>query len=934
MPSNSRGGARALAALLLYPSATFVHAGFSQHVSRQPLLPPQWPEQGAAVLTPCWQEPADALLLSRFFSVRRRGICMPLSAIKPNGRGFGRKGFVHGTIGGKSKGKRLRGGKKKKKQDLRNRREREAWLQRATANLLDADTYPPGSLTFGKLHEVNSMISAWSKLIEEKDDGSSSIPATTAPLVIEGLLKRIIDERRAGNTEARTTTALYNLAINAWAENSGSSSGSGAAAARRAYEIVRYMQAVYEAEADEDFKPDSQSFLAALGAWTKASSLDKDDAAAAAAGNAREMLEWMEEIHESGQNDEAMPGISAYSLVLDAYANSGDRDAGIKAEELIRHMRASGKVNPNAKCYNIIIKAWTRAGRNRGSAENAERVLDEMEQFYEKSGDESVRPDVVSFTSVINAWANSGTHGQGAERAEEILNKMEEMAVAGNGTARPNTVTYNAVLSAWCKSGDSRAAARTEALLRRMEEHRQAGNAHVKPDLISFNTLLHVLSTKAGEARPGEVGTAHRAEEILKRMEQLHESGQIDRSPNLFSYNVVIEAWSTSRDAGAAKRAYAVLRRLVQRDGLSADSFSYNNVIFALSKSSLPGAALRAEELLTHMEKAYKAGNKSAKPDVFGYSSAINAWSRSGEKGSARRAEELLARMEDMYLAGDKNLKPNTITYNSVIDAWAKSGEGTLGARRAEFLLEKMEALYEAGDKTVQPNSVTYNAVLNAWARSGTRCCARKAENYVNHMWQLYEAGNKEVKPDGCSYNTLINAVSKSQNEGKAQKALRILRRMDKLYQAGYKYTRPNAFTYTSVLNSCAFSFDGDQRARRKALATAIFTLKELQESHYGSPNHVTYGTFLKACANLIPIDDEMRRTIIEPVFLQCCRDGQVGDLVLRQLRDAAPEDLYHKLLGSVKKSRSNIKIQDLPVEWRCNVRNKKRWQKREKIKR
>ena len=266
------------------------------------------------------------------------------------------------------------------------------------------------------------------------------------------------------------------------------------------------------------------------------------------------------------------------------------------------------------------------------------------------------------------------------------------------------------------------------------------------------------------------------------------------------------------------------------------------------------------------------------------------------------------------------------ISFNSAIDAWAKSGEGTLGARRAEQLLHRMEDLYAAGDENAKPTANSYNAVLSAWARSGTKCAYWKAEELVNKMWERHESGDSDVRPDHCSFNTLINAISKSEREGKAEKALRVLRRMDKLYQGGYKYARPNEMTYTSVLNSCAFTFVENDLSKRKALDVAIFTLEELQESHYGSPNHITYGMFLKACSNLMSTDDERWQRIVEPVLLQCRRDGCVGELVLKQLQNAAPEHLYHNLLDDVvdRDKMAVIKFSDLPEEWRCNVREKR----------
>jgi hypothetical protein len=155
---------------------------------------------------------------------------------------------------------------------------------------------------------------------------------------------------------------------------------------------------------------------------------------------------------------------------------------------------------------------------------------------------------------------------------------------------------------------------------------------------------------------------------------------------------------------------------------------------------------------------------------------------------------------------------------------------------------------------------------------------------------------------------------------------------MDKLYQAGYKAARPNEVTYTSVLNSCAFPATLDQRIRRKALDTAIFTLQELQSSRYGQPNEVTYGTFIKACANLLSDDDDMLRVVIEQAFQQCCKDGQVGEMVLSHLRDAAPDDLYNELMSKVASSgATTVNIDDLPPEWRCNVRVETSWNRRER---
>lgn len=159
---------------------------------------------------------------------------------------------------------------------------------------------------------------------------------------------------------------------------------------------------------------------------------------------------------------------------------------------------------------------------------------------------------------------------------------------------------------------------------------------------------------------------------------------------------------------------------------------------------------------------------------------------------------------------------------------------------------------------------------------------------------------------------------------------------MDKLYQAGInEEARPNEVTYTAVLNSCAFPAVFDERTRRKALDTAIFTLDELKASRYGQPNQITYGTFLKACGNLLPDDDELRRAVIKEAFQQCCTDGQVGEMVLTHLRAAAPSDLYQELVikparisSQNKKASFRVTMEDLPPEWCCNVGRNDSWRR------
>ncbi|KAG7342139.1 PPR: pentatricopeptide repeat domain containing protein [Nitzschia inconspicua] len=761
-------------------------------------------------------------------------------------------------------------------------RHRQKWLQQATQDIL---LTKPGTLVKGKWHELHSMIKAWSRYAKIDPE---------APLVMERLIKRLLDEKEVGgNVEAMIDIDTYNRLLDAWCcaalfrtqANQGRSPN---VASQRAREILVSLQENYEASLElssRQPKPNGESFSMVYDVVLKVEGPTV----------ARRVLAWLEYIHKMNRNHLAKPTRSYYIRLLHAYANSGK---GQQAEGFLKHMNATGET-PDTLCWNVCIKAYTKAKRGRESAEHADRYLEEM----------PVPKDLVTYSTVISAWGASGMRSHAVARAEELLRDIEDTP-----NLHPNTVVLNTVMSTWVKSMNPAAVNRTAELLEYMEN-----SEHAPPDLISYNTHLHALATHSRT----RTGCGQRANDLLDSLLKKSDRGEISFRTNLFTYNCVIDAWCKSQEQDSAWNAVKVLMGLIQSDrGPKPDLYSFNQVLTALSRCNKPGSTQLSEQLLDYMEDVYNMH------DIISYAAVITGLARSGESDAAERGEHLLQRVKAHYASGKSYMRPNNVLYNAVIDLWAKSGKGTYGARKAEALLREMDEL------RASPNTITYNSVIQSWAKSGTRCCGNKAEAYLDRMWQLYHTQG-EIKPNDLTFLAVINAVSKSQNEGKAQKALRILRRMDKLYRNGYKFARPNAFTYTSVLNAAAFpALSTDEKTKRKALDTAIFTLRELRASGYDHPNELTYSTFLKACSNLLSDDDETLRAVIEETFEQCKRDGQVGEKFLYRLREAAPDDLYKQLLSEVVVSeKSDISVADLPPSWSSNLRNNRsRMRRRDKI--
>jgi hypothetical protein len=147
---------------------------------------------------------------------------------------------------------------------------------------------------------------------------------------------------------------------------------------------------------------------------------------------------------------------------------------------------------------------------------------------------------------------------------------------------------------------------------------------------------------------------------------------------------------------------------------------------------------------------------------------------------------------------------------------------------------------------------------------------------------------------------------------------------MNKLFLAGNKHLRPNVVAVNAVMNACAYT-SGDVKEQGRAMEIAHMVLQELEQSPYGSPDQVTYGTFLQVCYNQMPACDT-RSQIMDILFKKCIKDGQVGSLVLQQLKTMATDEEYQRMVG--RGIDEDIKMEDLPSEWWCNVVEGK-WQRR-----
>ena len=194
------------------------------------------------------------------------------------------------------------------------------------------------------------------------------------------------------------------------------------------------------------------------------------------------------------------------------------------------------------------------------------------------------------------------------------------------------------------------------------------------------------------------------------------------------------------------------------------------------------------------------------------------------------------------------------------------------------------------------------------------------------------------IQPDTILFNTAMGLWAKTGRPGSFRRARSILDRQLDLVQhgGGCVSAAPDVVGVTSVLGSCA----AETRDRSKAWDVAVATYRQLDAGRalgdFGTcrANHVTYGTMMKACARLLPYPSPARRQWLRTVFGDAVAAGQVGDMVVSKLREAAAPDLYRELMEGHSRRR-------LPAAWTANVReqsgyrgNKKNKQQQKRRKR
>ena len=331
--------------------------------------------------------------------------------------------------------------------------------------------------------------------------------------------------------------------------------------------------------------------------------------------------------------------------------------------------------NPNASevnmtsMYRTIIEAWAKSGE-KGSAQRAEEILDNMQSAYE-DGDLSLKPDIRLFNAVLDAYAQS-KQNSAPQQATRVLQKLYDLIAEGKTDIKPNKESYASLLRACASVGGKDAPLQVHQLLTRMEELSNEGFLTVRPDSKCHNIYLSSLLGSIAREDISGPDTARKADKYLQEMMA---SPYEDARPDTWSFNIVISIWSKSGDPEMAERAEALLAQLCEYHEASNETTAtgpntntFNCVIACYSRSTLPDKAERAHALLEKMKVMEEEGMRIRRPDTVTYNSVMNAYAKSQQPDAPFKVEKLLREMHQKYEeTGDKFLRPSSRSFNTCV---------------------------------------------------------------------------------------------------------------------------------------------------------------------------------------------------------------------------------------------------------------------------
>lgn len=457
----------------------------------------------------------------------------------------------------------------------------------------------------------------------------------------------------------------------------------------KSMQIIQWMLSSSESKGSLIPAPNRTCFNGLLHAWAKSG---QDNAGE----KAEQVLEWMQQLHET-ENLDTLPDEISFASCINAWAQSPGRASPERAEAMLRRASESG-IKPSSSALCSVMDAWARCDRADAPAK-VEAILSLVEVNASTTDDSKLT--AFPYTILIKAWENAARQAKAKGQKVECSEKSFQVLSRMNGIGiTPPPATLNATITALHEAS----AANAVFYFLELEEKYRDGS--VQLDTRTFNCGLNAI---ASMMKPD---AADKAMSVLARM-----SGYALRDssvrPDETTFNIILKVLSRSKSNDAASRADQLLKEMLSAKSVRPSGISYSTCIIAWGRSSDNERFQRVRKLLLSFEKSYK-GNKlagSLSHTVFNAALSVCYHNKAPELQS-QALETALFSME--RLRAMRNVEPDKLTYQSLFRVIAMESKGS---RRGELLETEFSSCIDDGLVTPDVLNIVQDAAPELLAK-------------------------------------------------------------------------------------------------------------------------------------------------------------------------------------------------------------------------
>jgi hypothetical protein len=217
---------------------------------------------------------------------------------------------------------------------------------------------------------------------------------------------------------------------------------------------------------------------------------------------------------------------------------------------------------------------------------------------------------------------------------------------------------------------------------------------------------------------------------------------------------------------------------------------------------------------------------------------------------------------------------------------------------------------------------------------------AEECEELLKEKNELFKQGKSTILPDIISYRTCIDAWIRQWHKDSPQRVEALVKDMVKKYsEEGRKELRPDADLFNLVIKACAHATvswheDVEKEGSNTpiSIANRTFALLRGKNKFNAKPTHATYAFMFIAYKCHLDYENSRYTQLLTMLWKQCISDGLVSQFALDSFRDSVLDYQFWRAIGGKerfatlgKTDPKTIDVDDLPQEWRRNVKPPRR---------